>query len=216
MRRWVFAVILCVWSAGNLPAQTPDAKAVAARVDHHYNSLRSLSVAFDESYAGMGIHREESGTLLLRKPGRMRWNYSEPKGKVFLLDGKFAYSYTPGDPQAQRISEKQLDDLRSPLRFLLGHTQLEKELTGLKVSAGQSNGVYILSGVPQGDSWQIAHLTLQVAGDGAIHRMKIEEADGATTTFTFSNEVPNAPAPDAGFIFRAPANVSIVQGLPPV
>ena len=99
----------------SLPAQQPDAKTLASRVDHHYNSLHSLSVAFQESYEGMGIHRAESGTLLLRKPGRMLWVYSEPKGKLFVLDGKYAYFYTPGDAQAQRVNAKQLDDLRSPL-----------------------------------------------------------------------------------------------------
>jgi outer membrane lipoprotein carrier protein len=164
----------------------------------------------------MGIHREESGTLLLRKPGRMRWNYSEPKGKLFLLDSKYAYFYTPGDAQAQRISAKQLDDLRSPLRFLLGHTQLNKELTDLKVSAGEGSGVYVLSGVPKGNSQHLSRLVLSVGIDGAIRQMKIEEADGATTNFSFSNELPNAAVANDDFVFRAPPNVSIVEGLPPV
>lgn len=197
-------------------AQTPDAKTLASRVDHHYNSLHSLSVAFNESYDGMGIHRAESGILLLRKPGRMRWNYSEPKGKLFLLDGKYAYFYGPGDAQAQRINAKQLDDLRSPLRFLLGHTELMKELDDLKLSAGDESGVYVLSGIPKGNSQRLSRLMLTVSAGGAIRQMKIEEADGATTSFGFSNEVQNAPMTDADFVFRAPENVTVVEGLPPV
>ena len=60
----------------------------------------------------------------------------QPVGKVFVLDGKFAWFYTPGDAQATRVPAKQLDDLRSPLRFLLGHTQLKKELDNLDGGAG--------------------------------------------------------------------------------
>lgn len=196
--------------------QTSDVKLVAARVDRHYNSLRSLSVVFSETYDGMGVHRTEAGTLLLRKPGRMRWDYSAPQGKVFVLDGKYAYSYTPGDAQAQRVNAKQLDDLRSPLRFLLGHTQLEKELVDLKVSDGPASGVYILSGVPKDSSGHMSRLTLSVDAVGGIHTMRIEEADGATTEFAFSNERANAPVTDADFIFKAPQNVTVVEGLPPV
>ena len=67
----------------------------------------------------------------------MRWDYTTPAGKLFLLDGKFAWFYSPGDPQVQRIPAKELDDLRSPLRFLLGHTELEKEMDALTLAVGQ-------------------------------------------------------------------------------
>ncbi len=73
------------------------------RVDDHYNHLTSLRCRYLERYTGMGLNRAESGTLLLKKPGKMLWRYDTPVGKVFVLDGKFAWFYTPGDPQAQRI-----------------------------------------------------------------------------------------------------------------
>ena len=57
------------------------------------------AVAFTESFHGMGIDREESGVLLLRKPGKMHWSYAHPPGKVFLLDGKYAWFYLPGMPR---------------------------------------------------------------------------------------------------------------------
>ena len=106
----------------------PSAHDLAQRVDRHYDQLHSLKAGFTENYAGLGMQRTESGTLLLVKPGRMKWEYSSPPGKIFLLDGKFAWFYTKGDAQVQRIPAKELDDLRSPLRFLLGHTNLEKEI----------------------------------------------------------------------------------------
>ena len=83
----------------------------------------------------MGISRKETGTMLLRKPGKMRWNYAEPQGKLFLLEGKYAWFYSPGDAQVQRLAASQLDDLRSPLRFMLGHTQLERELGNLTLAS---------------------------------------------------------------------------------
>jgi outer membrane lipoprotein carrier protein len=207
------AAMLCMCLHAQGPA--PSAKDVAKRVDRHYDSLRSLKAGFAESYNGMGLTRNESGTLLLAKPGRMRWDYSTPSGKVFLLDGKYGWFYSPGDPQVQRIPAKDLDDLRSPLRFLLGHTELEKEIVNLTM-APAANGGFMLTGQPKGQENRITRMSLTVTAAGAIVGIEVQEADGALTKFIFTGEQENAPmAPDA-FRFKAPAGVPVVDGMPPV
>ena len=199
-----------------LPAQAQEltAQQLAQRVDKYYNGLHSLRTAFTESFHGMGIDRAESGSLLLRKPGKMHWSYTSPAGKVFLLDGKYAWFYSPGDAQVERVAASQLDDLRSPLRFLLGHTQLQKELEGLTLSRS-ADGLR-LSGVPKGMENRVEKIVLDVSADGVIHSMAIEETDGARTEFTFKDTQANAPAPDSEFVFHPPAGVPVVDGLPPV
>lgn len=191
-----------------------DADSLLRKVDDHYNHLSSLRARYTERYAGMGLDRTESGTLLLKKPGRMRWSYDQPEGKVFVLDGKFAWFYTPGDAQAQRVPAKQLDDLRSPLRFLLGHTQLKKELGGVAVT-NDSHGIHI-TGVPVGMEQRIKMLTLDVTAAGAIEHMKLEELDGATTEFLFTKMEENVPVREGDFSFTPPAGVPVVDGLPPI
>jgi len=203
--------------AATLHAQSaaPDAHTLAQKVDAHYNHLQSFQCQYSEHYTGMGLDRTETGTLLLKKPGRMRWSYDSPAGKLFVLDGKFAYFYTPGDAQAQRIPAKQLDDLHSPLRFLLGHTQLEKELTGLTV-ASDKLGIFALSGVPKGMEQRIHALSLTVNADGIIQRIRLEETDGSVTEFTFTGIHENVPTNDRDFTFLPPAGVEIVNGMPPI
>jgi outer membrane lipoprotein carrier protein len=194
---------------------SPTAHELAQRVDRHYNQLRSLKAGFTESYEGLGMRRAESGTLLLLKPGRMKWDYSLPAGKIFLLDGKFAWFYSRGDSQVQRIPAKELDDLRSPLRFLLGHTELEKELNNLTL-APAADGRFTLTGQPKGQEKRVSRLTLTVAADGTITGIEIEEVDGAVTSFIFTGEQPNAPVPAETFHFTLPAGVPVVDALPPV
>lgn len=199
---------------GLLMAQDPAAAQIAKAVDAHYNHLRSLQARYTERYQGMGIDRMESGTLLLRKPGRMRWAYDTPAGKLFLLNGKDAVSYTPGDPQASRLPAKQLDDLRSPLRFLLGHTELAKELDGLTVAPIE--GGFSLSGTPKGMGQRLQAVVLTVDGKGVIHTLRIEETDGARTTFTFTDMHEDVPAPDSAFTFTPPSGVEVVNGTAPL
>jgi len=198
---------------GQAPAVT--AHDLAQRVDRHYNQLHSLTAGFTETYKGMGIDRTESGKLLLLKPGRMKWDYSNPAGKLFLLDGKYAWFYARGDSQVQRIPSKDLDDLRSPLRFLLGHTELEKEMNGLTL-APTAGSQFTLSCVPKGQENRVSRLTLTVTAEGTITGIEIEEVDGALTHFTFTGEIPNAPMPSETFHFTPPQGVPVVDSLPPV
>src|SRR5271168_479611 len=104
-----WSVLAAALLSTSLVAQQPSPRVkdsahdLAARVDRHYNQLHSLKAGFTESYEGMGMKRTESGTLLLLKPGRMKWDYSSPPGKTFLLEGSFAWFYTQGAPQVERI-----------------------------------------------------------------------------------------------------------------
>jgi outer membrane lipoprotein carrier protein len=210
-RPWGYSLFFLL-SAIALPAQQNEA--LLNTVDAHYNHLSSLRTRYVERYTGMGLTRSETGTLTLKKPGRMRWAYDSPAGKVFILDGKFAWFYTPGDPQVQRISAKQMDDLRTPLRFLLGHTQLKKELYEISISPAGTN--FRIAGIPKGMEQRVKELSLVVTPAGAIVEMKVEEIDGATTEFTFSDGQENVPAKDSDFIFTPPAGVAIVNGGPPL
>lgn len=207
---------LCATPAAT--AQSPDVHALAKRVDAHYNHLSSLRTAFSERYSGMGQVREEHGTLLLKKPGRMRWTYRS--GKLFVLDGKYATSYTPGDTEAQRVPAKQLDDLRSPLRFLLGHTELVKELDHL-TAVPAAEGL-TLSGTPRvalspgAGEQRIQTIAVTVEpGSGQIRALRLAEIDGSVTEFHFAAQEENVPVTDADFRFTAPAGVTVVNGLPP-
>ncbi len=228
--RLAMPAIVLVLSAYPLPSQvsvsrlgapkseapgTPSVHELAQLVDRHYNRLHSLKAQFTESYSGMGMQRNEGGMLLLEKPGRMRWDYSSPQGKVFLLDGKYAWFYKQGDPQVQRIQAKKLDDLRSPLRYLLGHAQLEKEMDHLAL-APAAHGEYTITGQPKGQENQVSRVELTVTRDGAITRIEIEETDGAVTRFTFADEQANAPIAASEFHFTPPAGVPVVDSLPPV
>ena len=208
----LFATALLSFSI-HAQQNAPTVHDVAARVDRHYNSLQSLKAVFSETYRGMGMNRTEGGTLLLVKPGKMKWDYSSPAGKIFLLDGKYAWFYTQGDSRVQRIPAKKLDDLRSPLRFLLGHTELEKEIDHLAVSPAANVG-YTLAGIPKGQENRIKKLALTVTAEGVITAIDVDEMSGALTHFTFSGEQTNVAVPPSTFQFTPPPGIPVVDALP--
>src|ERR1700732_3184585 len=166
-----------------------DVKALASAVDEHYNHLRSLRAEFSEVYRGAGIERTESGTLWLKKsgmkkPGKMRWEYRSPREKLFVSDGKDAWFYVPGDRQARRTDARKMDDVRSPLAFLLGKSKLEKELHGLSLAndvAPMNPGDVVLRGVPQALADRVNEILLELTPEHRIARIVLNEVDGSTT-----------------------------------
>lgn len=195
-------------------ADTPNVHDIAERVDRHYNALSTLRTEFTEFYRGGGISRSESGVMYLKKPGRMRWDYQTPQKKVFLTDGKTAWFYVPGEKQARRTSVKNLDDFKSPLRYLLGHSKLEKEFHDLTVvtsGAEATAGHVVLSGIPRGMEDRVQGVRLEIGPDGSIVRISIEELDGAFTEFRFRRGEENVKLTDASFKFIPPPGVEVMN-----
>ncbi len=174
-----------------------------------------MTAQFSEHYSGNGMDREEMGTLSLKKPGKMRWEYKSPREKLFVSDGKLAWFYVAGEKQARQAQVKKIDDLRTPLRYLLGHTKLAKEFTGLSLATDvkpSMSGNVVLRGVPASMADRVSQVLLEITPESRIARIVVDELDGSTTEFQFSQEQDNPPLPDKEFEFKPPAGVEILQG----
>jgi len=190
-------------------------EAIAQAVDNHYNHLQTLQAEFSETYRGAGADRTESGTLWLKKPGKMRWQYRSPEQKLFLSDGQNAWLYLPDDHQVRKTPTRKLDDLRSPLAFLLGKAHLEKELQGLALAPDLSPlipGDVVLRGVPKGLASNVNQVMLEVTADDRITRIIVEAGDGTVTEYRFSEQKENIAISGDNFRFVPPPGVEVISG----
>jgi outer membrane lipoprotein carrier protein len=211
--RNVFILLLAPSVALGNP--NPDVHTIAQNVDNRYNHIRTLQAEFTELYRGAGMERTESGTLWLKKPGKMRWEYRSPKEKLFVSDGKDAWFYLPGDRQVRKAPVRKLDDLRSPLRLLLGKTRLEKELQGLSLASDVAPfiaGNIVLRGVPKGMADRASQVLLEITPESQIARIVIEQVDGSVTEYRFDQQRENVEVSDQQFRFSPPPGVETVEG----
>jgi outer membrane lipoprotein carrier protein len=211
---WTF-VLFCPLICVGTGAPQPDVRVLAQEVDRHYNHLHSLRAKFTEIYRGAGIERTESGTLWLKKPGKMRWEYRSPREKLFLGDGKDAWFYVPGDQQARKTPMRKLDDLQSPLAFLLGKTKLEKELQGLSKDPDATvlmAGDVMLKGASTVQAERISQVGLEITPEKQISRIVIKERDGSVTEYRFSEQNENVEVADQLFHFAPPPGVEVIEG----
>jgi len=179
-------------------------------VEARYNRAQSLKLDFSETYAAPGHPvQTESGTLYLRKPGRMRWEYSSPAGKLYVSDGKDVYLYTPEDHRAEKSKLKESEDMRAPLAFLLGKLNFRKEFKSF--SARPEGEDTWITALPKSENLMYTEVEFLAAPDGSIRRVNVTGQDHSKLNFMFSNEKINAPAPPALFAFHPPPGVEVVE-----
>ncbi|MGA2736201.1 MAG: outer membrane lipoprotein carrier protein LolA [Bryobacteraceae bacterium] len=194
----------------SLVAQSPDLAPMLRAVEARYNHAQTLQVVFREAYTGPGQPRRmESGTLLLRKPGRMRWDYTSPEGKLFVSDGKFLWLYTPSNRQVEKMKIKESDDMRAPLAFLLGKLHFDKEFRNVH-GASVSGGTRITAD-PKTDSLPYTKVEFVVGSDSQIRSVQVTGYDQSILQFDFDQEKLNPPLEAKLFQFHMPPGAALVE-----
>src|SRR5579862_9234749 len=117
----------------------PDLHKILTGVEDHYNKTQTLQVSFSERYTGQGRTTNEKGELFLRKPGKMRWQYSVPAGELYISDGKYLYAYHPSENRAEKSPMKEMEDMRGPLAFLLGRLNFENDFREFRTQPDREN-----------------------------------------------------------------------------
>lgn len=189
-----------------------DSDALIKRVQQRYNAARTLSVDFTETYNMQGHQRQpEAGTLTLRKQGKMRWDYSQPAGKLFVSDGKSVYLYTATDNRVEKVPLKDTEDMRAPLAFLLGRLDMKKEFRDFKTRPGDG-GIW-LEASAKSDQLPYAKVDMLIAPDGSIHQLSVVGRDESELNFRFKEERLNPPVADERFHFVIPAGAEVVNSM---
>ena len=193
-----------------LAASAPDISALLKAVQERYNRAQTIQVLFYQTYRLPGrALRTENGLLSLRKPGRMRWQYESPRGKLFISDGKEMFLYTPASNRVQRMKVRESDDLRAPLGFLLGRLDFWRDFDRF-VSRPEGEDVR-LTARPKSDKAPYTDVEFVVTPSYQIRYLKITGQDRSVMEFRLSDEKVNPPLAESLFRFTPPAGAEVVD-----
>lgn len=194
-----------------LQAGDPRLDTLLHAVETHYNRAQSVTLSFTETYtAQRRPEKVESGALFLRKPGRMRWDYTQPAGKTFISDGKTVTLYTPDTNQVERTNLKETEDMRAPLAFLLGKLNFYKEFRKFELRP-EGADTWIMA-EPNSTNLPYTRVEFLVAPDARIRRLRVMAQDHSILDFQFEREKLNPPLDSKLFEFRAPLHAQIIEG----
>ncbi|HSL23237.1 MAG TPA: outer membrane lipoprotein carrier protein LolA [Vicinamibacterales bacterium] len=210
----VGAVVLGVVLAAQSPAPAP-APEVARAVQQRYDTIRDFSAAFVHVYEGGVLRKKvtERGTVQIKKPGRMRWEYTAPEKKVFVADGTQIYSYIPEDRQVIVRPMPTTDEATTATLFLTGKGNLTRDFAvSFGELPGAPAGTLVLKLVPKQTERDYDTLFLAVERDTyQIRVLSAADRQGGRSTFTFTGIKENTGIADKTFTFRIPRGADVVR-----
>lgn len=208
------ALLVCIGVAllgAPAAAQQPSLGQVISKIEFHYNSLATLQTQFEQKVSYMGQRpRIERGTVYVRRPQKMRWEYSQPEGKLLVGDGELLHMFNPMTNQVRRIDLSQSGDLRALLSFLLGRLRLERQFRNLRLEPSGGRHVLVGEGRPGRDPYGRVEFTYDPQSYTLLH-IKVMGHDETVTEFTFEKERINATLDLSLFTFRAPAGAEVLD-----
>jgi outer membrane lipoprotein carrier protein len=207
-------VVLLTASAAAQTTSAPTADALARDLQRKYDRVSDFSADFVHTYRGGVLKQQatERGKLLVKKPGKMRWEYTAPEKKLFVSDGRKIYSYVPQDRQVVVGTMPRDEQASSPALFLTGKGDLTRDFTAsFDTVADAPAGSVALKVTPKRREAEYESLTLVVEPKTLDLQMLIAmDAQGGRSVFTFTNLKENVGLADSQFVFQMPRNVDVV------
>lgn len=183
------------------------------RIETRYGQMRGLAADFEQTYTGPGVReKRERGRLFLQRPRRMRWEYEPKPGKLFIVNDREVWFYSPQDREATRADATKISDARFPFLFLLGQKKLRSEFREIVIAAddwGAPSGTVRLRLVPKRKDIGIREIFLDVKPDGQIMRIQQTDDANAVSEFSLFNVRENFVAQADAFEFRPPPGVIV-------
>jgi outer membrane lipoprotein carrier protein len=217
LRRAALIATTAAVLAGPLVARAADSTApeLAAALQKKYDGIKDFSADFSHTYEGGVLRKQitERGHLLVKKPGKMRWDYSTPETKQFVSDGLKMYSYIPQDKQVIVATVPPDEEAPTPTLFLAGKGNVIRDFTPSLVDApsGMPAGSRALKLVPKSRQRDYDWLVLVLdPGTLAIRGLLTVDEQGGKSSFSFTNLKENVGLADKDFAFKIPRGVDVV------
>jgi outer membrane lipoprotein carrier protein len=194
-------------------AQTrPASEGMARALQERYRGIRDFAADFVHTYRGGVLRTQttERGTVVIKKPGRMRWVYTSPEKKEFISDGGKVYSYLPQDRQVIVTTLPSDDEATTPALFLAGKGDIGRDFTAAYAETSPA-GTTALKLTPRRPEAEYEYLVVAVDPVTLqIRALTTRDRQGGDSTLTFNNLKENTGISDKAFVFRIPRGVDVI------
>lgn len=205
-------IFIFILLSGNLShAETPEQAALDA-VQQNYEKVLTFEADFiQKSYIRMMDKTQDvKGTVSIKKPGKMKWNYGAPDTQILISNGSTLWLYVPDEEQATKVPIESIYSSNTPALFLAGKGKLTQTFNVESVNLDKDPIRITLT--PKADDQALTRLQLfankknyQITGSTVYDKL------GNKTEIRFSNIKTNREIPEKTFQFQVPANVEVLD-----
>jgi outer membrane lipoprotein carrier protein len=196
-------------AAGAATLEAPATEA-ARRIEERHRRIVDLRARFVQTYRSGILGREvvERGSVSLKRPGRMLWEYRDPERKTFVCDGKSCYFYVPADKQV--FVRDQAGQRGVAVELLAGQLDILERFEVSLESGPDGRGRLLL--VPRRPDPEVERLYVEADAEGRIQALEIQDAQGNRSRFRFDSVQENVGLSDNLFRFQIPEGVEVFTG----
>src|SRR5262245_38929188 len=212
----LFVAGLAQLAAQPQPITDKDLDKAIEGLQKKYSQVRDLKMEFIQSYKSpRRPAKTETGTLVLKRPGMMRWEYKTPVEKLFVSNGKTVFFYLPEEKQLQKTKVKESRDQRIPFLFLLGKGNLKRDFSKVEWALDQKpffQGNHVILAYPKKGIDEFARILMEFSPQTfQLQRVGVFDVDGSVTEFVFTNIQQDLGTTAAIFDFKAPPGTEVIE-----
>ena len=203
------ALIICILAARvGSEAVAQSVQDVVASVENHYHEVQDLSAKVTQKnfLKAVGKTQTFEGTLWIKKPGKLRLDYTN--GQVLLVDGKSALFYSKKSAQLIKKTFPGIQEMNIPVAFLLGAAHIRDDFDVLQPDPKAPRSLELL---PKKKGAAMKKLSLQADEAGRIMGLTIFDRSGNTTEILFTGMQEGVRPDDRLFEFKAPKGTEILE-----
>jgi outer membrane lipoprotein carrier protein len=190
-------------------AETTNLKTLMARLQRHYQETESFGASFKQTITRVGAPpKDRDGTVYYERPGRIRFEFSDPQPETIVSDGILLHDYDPGLNQVMETPLKNAIKTQAAAAFLLGVGNVQRDFKATLPRAHASDGLTYVLLTPKrgGDPIEIG-LDPHTMN---IMNMRLQDALGNVTALQFSDIETNIPIEASRFQFKTPDGADVV------
>jgi outer membrane lipoprotein carrier protein len=180
----------------------------AAEVERYLSGLSSWSADFEQTIDdGHGnVVRSAAGRLYLQRPGKFRWDYSQPSEQLILADGKQIWFYDKDLAQAN-VRDMDTSLASTPASLLSGSGSVSSQFN--VAALGLSAGLQWFQLVPKHSDtdFQLVRIGFD---KGDLRSMFLADKLNQITQLSFSKSKRNVSLEAGLFSFTPPPGVDVI------
>jgi outer membrane lipoprotein carrier protein len=214
MRALLFAVALGTAAVLAWPAAAEtDVAAVVRKVQARYDSTADFTADVEQQIivASMNKAITSRGTVAFKKPGKMRWEFTEDEPQVIVADGTTLWFYRPEERQVLKAPFDAAFRSTTPISFLTGVGDIEEDFIISADGESEDGSLLHLRLVPRRDGSSVGQLRLTVERETSdIRAAQVRDPFGNVSTLRFESMRRNVGLADTRFEFAVPAGVDVI------
>lgn len=190
-------------------ADTTPVLSVTERLQIFFQGARTIQADFKQTLQdGKGqVVQRASGSLLMQRPGKFRWDYKTPYRQIIASDGKEITIY---DEDLEQATIKPLGHALggTPASLLSGNQPLEESFSIAQAESRNSLDWVELTPKQPDSGFERIRLGF---GKSDLQAMEMHDSFGQLTVLNFSNLKYDAAPDPSRFVFVPPAGTDILR-----